>query len=248
VADPDSATIIVTPAERAAALNASRRGNRRRQWIGGALVIYGVIGIVIFALVAYGINRPLQRAGELTQAVDDDLAALVDLLDETETTLRGMSTTVSHVDDSLASAQAAVARSSDIALGLSAAMYGLRDAVGITIFGQQPLVGLASRFEQAGQQLQLLATDLATISTALGVNRADVATTATSLQTLADRVGTLSETIDDTPDVTISQSTLGQLRLGIYAVAAWMMLFAVGCVIAGVYLIALGRSQRPAFA
>jgi methyl-accepting chemotaxis protein len=246
VADPDSATVDVTPADRAAATDVARRRNRRWQWLGGALVIYGVIGIVIFALVAYGINRPLQRAGELTQAVDEDMAALVDLLDETETTLRGMSTTVSHVDDSLASAQAAVARSSDIALGLSAAMYGLRDAVGITIFGQQPLIGLASRFDQAAQQLQLLSADLATISTALGVNRADVATTATSLQTLADRVATLSDTIDETPDVAISQSTLSQVRLGIYAVVGWLMLLAVGCVIVGVYLISYGRRQPAA--
>jgi len=247
VADPDTATVVVTPADRAAAMNAVRRRNRRWQWIGAGLIVYGIVGIVIFALVAYGINRPLQRAGELTAAVDEDLAAVVELLDQTEATLRGMSTTVSHVDDSLASAQAAVARSSDIALGLSAAMFGLRDAVSITIFGQQPLIGMASQFDNAGQQLQLLSADLATISTALGVNRADVATTATSLQTLADRVATLSDRIADTPDVTISQSSLNQVKFGIYAVAAWMMLLAAGCIAVGVYLIAYGRRQ-PGFA
>jgi hypothetical protein len=216
------------------------------QVLGVGLVVYGIVGIVLFALIAYGVSRPIDRIGALTQAVDDDLAALVDTLDQTEETIRGMSTTVSNVDTSLESAQTATGRSAGIALGLSTAMYGLRDAVGVSIFGTQPLVGLATNFDQAGSQLQLLSEDLGTISTALGVNRADVTNTAAGLVVLADRVASLTETIDATPDLAVSDKTLNRIELGIYAVLAWMIVLAIGCVVAGIYLIM--RERRSAVA
>jgi len=205
------------------------------------MIVYGIVGIVLFAFIAYGVGKPIDRIGTLTQTVDDDLAALVDTLDQTEETIRGMSTTVSNVDTSLESAQTATGRSAGIALGLSTAMYGLRDAMSISILGSQPLVGLATNFDQAGGQLQLLSEDLGTISTALGVNREDVTSTAAGLVVLADRVGTLNETIVATPSVAVSERTLNRIELGMYAVLGWMIVLAIGCVVAGVYLIMRAR-------
>jgi hypothetical protein len=236
VPDPDSATVIVTPRGEERVVTTKRSG-RGLQVLGAALIVYGIAGILIFTVVALGVSRPLQRVGDLTQAVDEDLAALVNTLEQTEQTIRQMSTTVTNVDGSLATAQGATTRASDITLGLSAAMLGLRDAMSVSIFGTQPLVGLASNFEQAGSQLQLLSQDLGAISSALGVNRSDVVNTADGLVVLADRVATLTDTIDSTPSLAVSERTLNRVELGIYAVLGWMVLLAVGCVAAGNYLI-----------
>jgi hypothetical protein len=247
VPDPDSATVIVTPRGEERVVTNRRRG-LNLQILGAALIVYGIAGILIFTVVALGVSRPLQRVGDLTQAVEEDLAALVDTLEQTEQTIRQMSTTVTNVDGSLATAQGATTRASDITVGLSAAMFGLRDAMSVSIFGSQPLVGLASNFEQAGSQLQLLSQDLGAISTALGVNRSDVVNTADGLVVLADRVATLTDTIDSTPSLTVSERTLNRVELGIYAVLGWMILLAVGCVAVGVYLIVRVRRGAVAIA
>jgi hypothetical protein len=247
VPDPDSATVIVTPRGEERVVTNRRRG-RNLQILGAALIVYGIAGILIFTVVALGVSRPLQRVGDLTQAVEEDLAALVDTLEQTEQTIRQMSTTVTNVDGSLATSQGATTRASDITVALSAAMFGLRDAMSVSIFGSQPLVGLASNFEQAGSQLQLLSQDLGAISTALGVNRSDVVNTADGLVVLADRVATLTDTIDSTPSLTVSERTLNRVELGIYAVLGWMILLAVGCVAVGIYLIVRVRRGAVAIA
>ncbi len=65
---------------------------------------------------------------------------------------------------------------------------------------------------------------------------------------LADRVATLSETIDATPSLAVSDRTLNRIELGIYAVLGWMIVLAIGCVVAGVYLIMRGRRSAVAIA
>ena len=247
---PDSPTVIVPPvivppSGTQPGPSSVRKSGRRLQAFGAGLIAYGLIGIVVFALVAFGVSRPLARVGELTHAVDADIAALVDTMEKTESTVRRMSTSVQGMDDSLGAAQASVTRSSDIATGLSATMLGLRDAMNITIFGTQPLSGLAAGFENAASQLSLLSQDLASISTALGTNRADVIATSESLDELADSVATLTDTVDSGPDLAISDDTLDAVKLGVWAISAWLALFALGCTVLGVYLVVQG-SRRVA--
>ncbi len=222
---------------------AARRRGRRVQLLGVALVAYGVIGIVIFAAVAAAINRPLERVGELSQSVEEQRAALIDTMEQTEDTIRQMSEGVRRMDASLEDAQAAVDRSSLIAQGVSASMFQLRDSMSVTIpiLNTQPLAGLAPSFDQAGQQLQLLSQDLATIGTSLNTNQGDVVLTADSLVSLADSVGVLTESVRDGPGVGISEEALDAFRFALLAVAGWLLLFAVGCALIGVYLFFSGR-------
>jgi hypothetical protein len=154
-----------------------------------------------------------------------------------------MSEGVRRMDASLEDAQAAVDRSSLIAQGVSASMFQLRDSMSVTIpiLNTQPLAGLAPSFDQAGQQLQLLSQDLATIGTSLNTNQGDVVLTADSLVSLADSVGVLTESVRDGPGVGISEEALDAFRFALLAVAGWLLLFAVGCALVGVYLFFSGR-------
>ena len=222
----------------------ARRRGRRVSLLGLALVGYGIIGIAIFAFVATSINRPLERVVELTQSVERQRAALVDSMEQAEATLRQMSTSVGRMDTSLGDAKVATDRSSGIALNVSTSMYGLRDAMSIEIpLIGQPLIGLAGGFDQAGSQLQLLSEDLSTIGTSLDTNRADVIATAENLGELATSVSTLTETVRTGPGVEISAEALDTFRLAIFAVAGWVVLFAIGCVLVGLYLIFAGRRE-----
>ena len=134
--------------------------------LGGALVGYGLIGIVIFIVVAVAINKPLERARQLSQSVEQQRAALIQSLEQSQTTIEQMAQGILRMDTSLGDARAATDRSSTIARGIATSMYQLRDAMSISIFGVQPLVGLAAGFDQSAGQLGLLADDLVTISTA----------------------------------------------------------------------------------
>jgi len=211
--------------------------------LGLALIAYGLIGVGIFAAVAVAINKPLERVGELSQSVEEQRAALLATMEQTEDTIRQMSDGVRRMDASLEDAQAAVDRSSGIASGVALSMFQLRDSMNITIpiINTQPLLGLAPGFDQAGQQLQLLSQDLTTIGTSLETNQGDVVLTADNLVSLADSVGVLTETVRDGPGVGITDEALDSFKFALIAVAGWLLLFAVGCALVGVYLFFSGR-------
>jgi hypothetical protein len=217
------------------------RRQSRMQLFGAALIVYGLIGVVIFIVVAGTINKPLERARELSQSVEQQRAALISSLVQAQTTIDQMAQGVLRMDMSLADARAATDRSSGIALGIATSMYQLRDTMNIEIFGAQPLVGLAAGFDQAGVQLGLLSSDLVTISSALDANRTDVVITSANLSLLARSVGDLTESIRTGPGLEISEASLESFQLAIFAVAGWLLLFAIGCVVGGLYVIRLGR-------
>jgi hypothetical protein len=214
----------------------------RLRVLGLALMIYGLIGIALFAVLALGVTRPLERAQRLADSVEGQRAALVDTLDEAETTIRRMSVGVGRMDASLAEAKAATDRASTISQGVAASMFQLRDTMSLEIpLLGQPLSGLAPSFDQSGQNLNLLGEDVAAIGEALEANRGDVTLTAESLADLADAVGAMTTSVEEGPSVSISATTLEAVRLAIFALAAWMVLLAVGCVLAGLYVLAITR-------
>ncbi len=223
----------------------SRRRERARRLLGVALTVYGLIGIGIFMAIALNVARPLERARSLSESVEEQRAALVDALEQAEVTIEQMSDGVGGMDASLLDARSATDRASIIATGISTSMFQLRDSMMITIpiLGGQPLAGLAGGFDNTGQQLTLLSQDLTAIGAALETNRADVATTAEDLALLASAVADLSTAVDEGPTVDISIVTLDSVRFGMYAVAGWLALLAVGCVLTGLYLL-LSRSPR----
>jgi hypothetical protein len=220
------------------------RNRGRARLLGLALVLYGLIGIGLFVVLALGVTRPLDRAQRLSASVEDQRAALVESLGEAETTIRQMSESVERMDASLAEAKAATDRAANISRGVAQSMYQLRDTVSLEVpFLGQPLAGLAPSFDQSGQNLDLLGQDVGAIGVALESNRADVTLTAQNMADLADSVRELTRTVRESPGVEISTTTIESVRLAVFAVAAWMVLFAVGCVVAGMYL--LSRSRGP---
>ena len=210
-----------------------RRRHRRLRLLGLGLAAYGVVGLVLFVVVAVAVNRPLERAHTLSVALDQERAALED-----------MSLGVSGVDTSLGDAKAATDRAAGIATSLATSMFGLRDSMNISIFGAQPLASLASGFDNAGQQITSLSTELATIGTSLNDNRSSVSVTSTDLAKLALSLGQLTTLVRDSPDVEISTASLDAIRIAVYAICGWLAVFALGCVFGGLYLVRLGGRSR----
>lgn len=225
----------------------SRPRHPRLRLLGLVVSAYGLVGLVLFGAVAVAINEPLERAHALSLTVDEQREGLVETMEQARLALVNMSLGVRGVDDPLANAQAATDRAATISTGLASSMFGLRDAMSITIFGTQPLAGLAAGFDTSGQQLSALATDLTTISTSLDANRDAVGTSADSLGKLAVSLAELRVLVRDSPDVAISAASLDAVRLAVYAVCGWLAVLALGCVAGGLYIFRLGgRSRVPA--
>jgi hypothetical protein len=221
-----------------------RRRHPRLRLLGLVTAAYGLIGLLLFVTVAIAVNGPLERAHTLSVTVDEQREGLVATMDQARLTLVDMSLGVGGVDDSLASAQAATDRASTISTSLATSMFELRDSMSISIFGTQPLAGLASGFEASGQQLSQLSTDLTTISTSLQTNRDAVETSSDSLGKLAVSLAELRVLVRDSPDVEISTASLDAVRLAVYAICGWLAVLALGCVVGGLYLVRLGGRSR----
>jgi hypothetical protein len=216
----------------------------RRRLLGVVLLAYGLIGLVLFVAVAVAINRPLERAHNLSATLEQERVALVDTMGQARTALENMSLGVGGVDTSLGDAKAATDRAAGIANSLATSMFGLRDSMQLTIFGARPLAGLASGFDTSGQQLSTLGTELTTIGVSLNNNRAAVSTTSTDLAKLALSLGELRTLVRDSPDVEISTASLDTVRLAVYAICGWLAVLALGCVLSGLYLVLIGGSSR----
>jgi hypothetical protein len=147
------------------------------------------------------------------------------------------------MEPSLAQSRTATDRAASIAEGVAGSMFGLSNAMQLTIFGAQPLIGLAVSFEQTGSQLQLLSGEVAAIGAALDANADDVRTVALSMDAMGASVDALIDSIREGPRLELSLGTLGGLRLAVFAVLGWLLLLALGAVAAGVYVIRLAR--RP---
>ena len=218
----------------------------RLRLLGLAIAAYGLIGLLMFVTVAVAINGPLERAHALSVSLDEDRAGLVATMEQARATLVDMSLGVGGVDDSLANAQAATDRAATISTSLASSMFGLRDAMSITILGTQPLQSLAAGFDTSGQQLSALATDLATISSSLNTNRGAVELTSASLGKLAVSLAELRVMVRDSPNVEISTASLDAVRLAVYALCGWLAVLALGCLVGGLYLFQLGGRTRAA--
>ena len=199
------------------------------------------MGIVILGAIGSVVGRPLEQAAELSVAIEDQRRAALDSLEQATTTIDQTASGVRGMEPSLGQAKAATDRASSISLGVAANMFELSRAMSISIFGTQPLIGLATGFDQTGQQLQLLSEDVAAIGAALDANRDDVQIVAVSLDELRDSVEQLETSLREGPRLAVAPGTLDGIRLAILALLSWMAVLALGSIAGGAYLFWLAR-------
>lgn len=201
--------------------------------LGSLLIVYGLSGVVLLGLLAGTLAPPLDEVEALATSVGEQRTAALEALDEAATTARQTATSVRNVDTSLAQAKVATDRAAGLSGGVARSMRELAVAMTIDLFGIQPLIGLVPSFEASAANLDLLATDLAAIGAALDTSRGDAATVAGGMDDLADSIDELRDAVADSPDLSVTVGALEPLRIGLLALMAWLLLAAIGCVIAG---------------
>ncbi|CAN5639361.1 hypothetical protein BH23CHL7_BH23CHL7_00710 [soil metagenome] len=202
--------------------------------LGSVLIAYGLIGAVLLGAVGATVARPLDDIGSLGSSLDDQQAAALEALDQASVTIVDTAAAVRNMDTSLAQANLATLRAAGISRGMAQTMRNLAFEMQLTIFGVQPLIGLASGFDQSGEQLDLLANDVQAIGTALDANRTDTVAIAGGLDELARSIDGLRVAVAASPNVTGVTGSLGQLQLALLALIGWLLVAAVGSILAGV--------------
>ena len=212
---------------------------RRARWVrplATALVLYGLFGVLLFGLIAVSIARPLDEVEALTTSLEAQRVALEEGLKSTVDALDQAATTAQGFDASLDQSQRSAANAAGLARNVGVTMDQIAQSMRIEILGTQPLIQLVPSFETASRQLNDLGTDLDRISESLRANQAAVTGTGDRLRTLTDRVRDISELVQEGPTVEVSTRALTSIRLALYGMLAWLTMFALGCLVAGLVL------------
>lgn len=160
-------------------LRLSRRGARRA---GLGLVLFGAIGVVLIAVVAF-VLEDAYRQLELVDTGSGPLAQATSAIGDAATAFTGFGTSIGQAERSATSAATTSRNASDTATRLA-------DAMSLSFFGAQPFLPLAQGFRQQATDLTAMANDLDRLATALHQNETDISTLHADLADLHARLGT----------------------------------------------------------
>jgi hypothetical protein len=204
---------------------------RQTRILGALLIAYGTLGVlVIVGALAIGapaiarVERLVDAAVATTNSASRAANAAADAFDGFGQSMERARTSAS---DAAAVSREAAATSSSLA-----------DAMDISIFGAQPLLGLSDDFRATSDQLQGLAVDLDEIGLALVASDDDLVRVESSLRLLAADLFELRGRIG-------AQSAEPSIALNLlfYAFLAWQALPALASLMVGVVLL---RRSDPA--
>jgi hypothetical protein len=209
------------------------------------LIAYGVLGLGVLVGGALLINEPLERLSRSTGSLEQQRTLLVRSLRSTSQTFGDAAQGMVGFDQSLAEARASTSRAAALSRDVAATMSELARAMGISIFGTQPLLSLSAGFERAGQQLASLGDDLDSIGTSLDQNAGDARLTRTNLEDLQAQVDLLADSVEQTELPSVPGDALGAVRIALLLLTAWLSMLALGSLLLGLYLWLPGRHASP---
>ncbi|HWH36986.1 MAG TPA: hypothetical protein VNT28_04340 [Candidatus Limnocylindrales bacterium] len=201
--------------------------------VGTALLVYGLAGTLLLGVIGVSIARPLDDITSLGSSLGGQRDAALAALEQSSTTIVDTSAAVRNMDTSLAQANQATARAAGISRGMAQTMRELAFQMQLTVLGIQPLIGLAPGFDATALQFDLLADDVAAIAAALEQNRNDTIAIANGLDELGRSIDRLRVAVADSPDLSAITGSVDEAQLGLLALIGWLLVAAVGCMLAG---------------
>ncbi len=201
-----------------------RNDRGRRRAIAAALIAYGLIGLIVVALLAIAL-APAMGAFD---ALDRSSADVRETLTTTRDAFDGFGA-------SLADARRSAERAAVTARSSASTARQLANGMSVTIFGLQPLATLATSFVQEGKDLDALAVELDGLAASLARDETNVGALRAQVAILATRASLLGPT-----DVT-SRIPFAPV---FYALLAWLGAQAVAATVLGAALWRAPRTRR----
>lgn len=202
----------------------------RRRLLGWALVLYGAAGLI---LVFGGASIGLEIAGRverLASAADGTLAAA-------SSSTRTAADAFVNVDASLAESQASAESGAELARDASGTLASLAATMELRVLGTQPLLPLAGDFATSADQASALADTLDGVGASMEGTRADVAGIGDELRELAAQLDGLRA------ETGAEDGGAPAVRPFVLLLLAWLLVPALGGLVAGLALIGLPRRR-----
>lgn len=153
--------------------------------LGWLLVAYAALGLLLLvAAVAVGLPM-VGRVQRIADSASGSIQAAAGSAQAASDALAGF-------DDSLTQAQQSASDAAVLSRNAAGTLNGLSEAMGISILGTQPLVGLADDFAASADQLIQLGDSLEQIGQAMVTSQGDVDRVAVELQGLTDQLTELA--------------------------------------------------------
>ena len=209
-------------------------GPRVARAAGIGLTAYGLVGIVLIVIALLVGGAALGRVERLTSSLSGTLAAAA-------TTSRTSVTALGNLRDGVTRSSTAASDAGGLVDQASTTSSQLAAAMTISILGAQPLLPMATSFNDLSTQLQSLSGDLREIGTALDTSGSDLDRLEADMRQMTTRLEALSGT-----NGTASIISGGGLRLALLALLIWLAVPAIGALVVGLALLGfLRRPMRP---
>lgn len=203
-----------------------------RRLLGWGLVLYGLLGLAIVlggAVVGLDVAARVERLA----------SAAGGTLDAAARSTEAASDAFTNVDASLAESQASAGEAAELAREASATLDSLSQAMRLSVFGAQPLLPLAGEFAASADQASGLAETLDRVAASLNDTRSDVSGIGLELDLLGTELAVLQES-------TGSGGAAPPVRPFVILLLAWLLVPAIGGLIAGLAVLRLSRVPAAA--
>jgi hypothetical protein len=190
--------------------------------LGTALLAFGLVGLVLAAIVAAGLIAGAAAARNLDERLDADQARLVELLDQLVATVDRAAVTTDNAGRTLATTGQTVDAAGAMLDGLAVVADELAGSLDFSILGQRPLAGAARQFGAFAEEVRVLGVSVDQLSASLETNAGDTAALAADIERLSGQVDGIAERIasfDRTSEL-VDLLVAGSFLLGL--LVAWL--------------------------
>jgi hypothetical protein len=216
--------------------------SRRLGWI---LSIYGLVGVVATIAVLVGSITLGYQIGRLRDSVASQRQALVATLDSTILLLGTVTNAAGNIDTTLSAASATIGKAATLAASAGDAAQSVADAGNFSIFGAQPLAGIAKPFADMATQAHDIAGQITTVTTSLEGLSGDLTAAVPALEQIQAQAQTAKDNLaaadrlDDLP----TYIGLGIVGVGIYL--AWLGMTSLGALWLGRRMLRFTKAGGP---
>jgi hypothetical protein len=200
-----------------------------RSRLGTALLVFGVVGMVLAAVIAAGLVSGAVAARNLSDRIQTEQAQLVEMLGRVNTTIDHLGTSTDNAGQTLRTTQAVVEAVGGVASGLGTTASRLGGALDVSILGQRPFAGAAESLGSVSGQLDTLGTQVTTLAQNITTNADDLDQVARQVRQMNQDLTTVTNRIEefDRTGEVVSLIVGGILLGGL--LVAWIAIGAAFC-------------------
>jgi hypothetical protein len=201
--------------------------------LGNGMVAFGVVGLVVTAILAVTWLGGLVALQDLDDRLEDDRQAVAVALGNTANLMASTATALEDVTGSMDSMGAALTDAADLLDRLASTTASLADSLNVTILGQQPFAGAVENLDSIADDLVTFAGHSGTLASDLETLEPSLASLAADLRTVEESVSSLATRVEEFSGV---ERLVGLVRLYVLLsalLAAWLAVLAAGCIWVG---------------